>query len=55
MSDVVVEQRGPAPWIILNRPERRNSFDPDMSATIIEAVENSTAAQGRSARHPHSG
>jgi naphthoate synthase len=45
VSDVIVEQRGQATWIILNRPERRNAFDPDMAATIIEAVETATASR----------
>jgi len=43
--DVEVGERGQATWIRLNRPERRNAFDPQMSATIVEAIENSTASR----------
>jgi 2-ketocyclohexanecarboxyl-CoA hydrolase len=43
--DVEVSKRGQATWIRLNRPEWRNAFDPEMSATIIEAVENATASR----------
>lgn len=45
MLDVEVGERGQATWIRLNRPERRNAFDPQMSATIVEAIENSTASR----------
>ncbi|MEQ3549517.1 enoyl-CoA hydratase/isomerase family protein [Pseudonocardia nematodicida] len=40
-SDVLVEERGDVRWIRLNRPERRNAFDPAMSAAITAAVEES--------------
>jgi len=43
--DVEVGERGQATWIRLNRPEQRNAFDPQMSATIVEAIENSTASR----------
>ncbi|HEX4668463.1 MAG TPA: enoyl-CoA hydratase-related protein [Solirubrobacterales bacterium] len=38
MSDIVVERRGEAAWIRLNRPERRNAFDAAMSEEIAAAV-----------------
>ena len=38
MADVEVEVRGPALWITLNRPERRNAYDADMAAAIVEAL-----------------
>jgi 2-ketocyclohexanecarboxyl-CoA hydrolase len=38
MPDIVVDQRGNTTWIRLNRPERRNAFDPVMSAQICAAL-----------------
>lgn len=38
MSDVLIEERGPALWIRLNRPERRNAYDADMAAAITAAL-----------------
>lgn len=32
--DVLTERRGDAYWITLNRPERKNSYDPDMAGQI---------------------
>ncbi len=40
-NDVIVEKRGPATWIRLNRPERRNAYDEAMAAAITDAVEGS--------------
>lgn len=40
--DVEVIERGYALWIRLNRPERRNAFDPEMAATMVEAIEGAT-------------
>jgi enoyl-CoA hydratase/carnithine racemase len=42
MAEVVVEHRGPATWIRLCAPERRNAYDPAMAAAITKAVEEST-------------
>jgi 2-ketocyclohexanecarboxyl-CoA hydrolase len=40
-TEVVVEQDGPAVWIRLCAPERRNAYDPAMAAAITDAIENS--------------
>ncbi|MFB4308169.1 enoyl-CoA hydratase/isomerase family protein [Actinomadura sp. GTD37] len=46
MSDaVIVESRGPAVWIRLNRPERRNAYDAEMAAAITAAVESADTAR----------
>lgn len=42
MADVVVEPRGTALWVRLNRPERRNAYDADMAGAITEALEAAT-------------
>ncbi len=39
MPDVLTEQRGSTLWIRLNRPERRNAYDADMAAAIVEALD----------------
>ena len=44
MTEVSVEQRGPATWVKLCAPRRRNAYDPDMAAAITEAVEKSAAS-----------
>jgi 2-ketocyclohexanecarboxyl-CoA hydrolase len=44
VAEVVVEQRGPATWIRLCAPRRRNAYDPPMAAAITEAVENSASS-----------
>jgi 2-ketocyclohexanecarboxyl-CoA hydrolase len=38
--DVIVERRGDAVWIRLNHPERKNAYDPKMSAAIVAAVKD---------------
>ncbi len=38
MADVVVERRDNATWIRLNRPERKNAYDPKMCAEIVAAI-----------------
>lgn len=38
MTDVLVDRRGDAAWITLNRPERKNSYDPAMCAEIVDAI-----------------
>lgn len=38
MNDVLIEERGPALWIRLNRPERRNAYDAPMAEAITEAL-----------------
>jgi 2-ketocyclohexanecarboxyl-CoA hydrolase len=45
VSDVLVEQRGDATWITLNRPDRRNAYDPVMAEAIVEALEASTRSR----------
>jgi 2-ketocyclohexanecarboxyl-CoA hydrolase len=44
-EDVLVDQRGDATWITLNRPDRRNAFDPAMSTAIVEAIEGATRSR----------
>ena len=44
MTEVVVEHRGPAIWIRLCAPQRRNAYDPPMASAITDAVEDSAAA-----------
>lgn len=43
MVDVHVTKEGPALWIRLNRPDRRNAYDAAMAATIVEALAESPA------------
>jgi 2-ketocyclohexanecarboxyl-CoA hydrolase len=38
MADVIVERRGEAAWIRLNRPERRNAYDLAMAEELTAAV-----------------
>jgi enoyl-CoA hydratase/carnithine racemase len=45
VPDVLVDQRGDATWITLNRPDRRNAYDPAMAAAIVEALEGSTSSR----------
>lgn len=45
MAQVRVEQRGVATWIILDAPERRNAYDPEMSAAITDALENASGSR----------
>ncbi|NKQ55778.1 enoyl-CoA hydratase/isomerase family protein [Amycolatopsis sp. K13G38] len=45
MTDVLVERDGDNLWIRLNRPERRNAFDPKMSASIVDALESAADAR----------
>jgi enoyl-CoA hydratase/carnithine racemase len=44
MTEVVVEHHGPAVWIRLCAPQRRNAYDPVMAAAITDAVDNSANA-----------
>lgn len=43
--DVNINVRNSATWIQLNRPERRNAFDPEMAAAIVQAIEGATASR----------
>jgi 2-ketocyclohexanecarboxyl-CoA hydrolase len=45
MSDVEVGWRGDTLWIRLNRPERRNAFDPPMAAAMVEAFADAPRAR----------
>jgi 2-ketocyclohexanecarboxyl-CoA hydrolase len=38
MADVIVERRGDATWIKLNRPERKNAYDPQMCQEMVSAI-----------------
>ncbi len=42
MGQVLVERSEQALWITLSAPERRNAFDPAMSAAVVEAVESAS-------------
>ena len=44
MADVIVERRGEAAWIRLNRPERRNAYDLAMAEELTAAVRSSADA-----------
>ncbi len=44
-TGVLVEQRGDATWITLNRPERRNAYDPEMAEAITLGVEQATRSR----------
>jgi enoyl-CoA hydratase/carnithine racemase len=44
-DSVLVEQRGEATWMTLNRPERRNAYDPDMAEEIVLALEGATRSR----------
>lgn len=43
-QDVIVTQRAGATWIRLNRPERKNAYDPEMLAVVIAAVKDAAAS-----------
>lgn len=46
MSDsILVEQRGDATWVTINRPERRNAYDPEMADAMVDALDASTASR----------
>ena len=38
MTLVAVEDRGPARWILFDRPEKRNALSPDMIAEVLEVL-----------------
>jgi enoyl-CoA hydratase/carnithine racemase len=42
---VLVDQRGDATWITLNRPDRRNAYDPEMAEAVVEALDGSTRSR----------
>jgi enoyl-CoA hydratase/carnithine racemase len=44
-DDVLVEQRGSARWITLNRPDRRNAYDASMAAAITAAIASATTCR----------
>jgi 2-ketocyclohexanecarboxyl-CoA hydrolase len=45
VASIEVDTRGEAVWIRLNRPERRNAFDPEMSAEMVRAIEHASSAR----------
>ena len=45
MAAVHVETRGGATWITLDAPERRNAFDPEMSAAIVAALHGASGSR----------
>jgi enoyl-CoA hydratase/carnithine racemase len=44
MADVIIERRGEAAWLRLNRPERRNAYDLAMAEELIAAVRGAADA-----------
>jgi 2-ketocyclohexanecarboxyl-CoA hydrolase len=38
MADVIVERRDDATWVKLNRPERKNAYDPQMCQEMVSAI-----------------
>ena len=42
-DDVRVFERAGATWIQINRPDRKNAYDPDMCATMIAAIKKASA------------
>jgi len=40
---VLVEDRGSTRWIRLNRPDRRNAYDPEMAEAVVVALEGASA------------
>lgn len=48
MSDIVLyEQRGPAGWITLNRPEKRNAINDDLLAGVQQGFDRAEAGGAR--------
>jgi 2-ketocyclohexanecarboxyl-CoA hydrolase len=45
VADVEIEIREHATWIRLNRPERRNAYDTEMSRAIVEALDGAAASR----------
>ncbi len=46
MSEGVrVDERGDATWITLDRPERRNAYDPEMAGAIVDALDGATRSR----------
>lgn len=43
LSQVGYEARGPAAWIVLERPEKRNALSPTMIAEVVEALDRASA------------
>lgn len=41
-SDVIVEERADAMWLRLNRPDRKNAYDPAMCRELIEHIRAAT-------------
>lgn len=42
MADVLTDRRGDAVWIRLNRPERKNAYDPDMCQQMIGFIKEAS-------------
>lgn len=42
MADIETEERADAVWIRLNRPDRKNAYDPDMCAEIVSAIRDAS-------------
>ncbi len=46
MDELRIEQRGPARWLILNRPERRNALNRDLVRALHGAVMTASSLDG---------
>lgn len=44
MADVEVQRRDGAVWVRLNRPDRRNAYDPAMAEAVIDALADAETA-----------
>jgi enoyl-CoA hydratase/carnithine racemase len=42
VADVLTDRRGDAVWIRLNRPERKNAYDPDMCQQLIAFIKEAS-------------
>ncbi|CAN5637238.1 1,4-dihydroxy-2-naphthoyl-CoA synthase [soil metagenome] len=42
MADIEIETRADAVWIRLNRPDRKNAYDPEMCAEIVAAIRDAS-------------
>ncbi len=42
MADIEIEERQDAYWIRLNRPDRKNAYDPEMCREIIAAIKEAS-------------
>ncbi len=46
MSDVLIDHRGSALWLTINRPDRRNAFNEHVITTLAQGIRNAATAPG---------